>query len=151
MGAFLQQCLGASWQADLMIAVLIVMMPGAIIFMWRVQRAANGLDFADWFRGSNGKASWKEAQGMGGFLVGTWCLIYITWVGHVPEGFALVFLIYLAVCIGSPTAIQIINRLFPGGGPQIQLPNQQIKVDAPADANVSVQTGPQQPPAGGAT
>jgi hypothetical protein len=150
MGAFLQQCFGTNWQADLMIVALLVTVPGFIVVMWRIQHAVNDLDFADWFRGANGKASWKEAQGIGGFMVGTWCVIYITLVGKVPEGYALVFLIYLAVCIGSPTAIQIINRLFPGNGPAIQPPNQQIKIDAPAGADVKVQTGSPPSPLDGA-
>ena len=148
MGSWLQQCFGTSWQTDLMIVALFITVPGFIVFMWRIQHAFTGIDFADWFRGANGKASWKEAQGIGGFMVGTWCIVYITLAGKVPDGYALVLLIYLAVCIGSPTAIQIINRLFPGSGPPVQLPNQQIKIDAPAGADVKVQTAPQPPESG---
>jgi hypothetical protein len=116
----------------------VVLLPCALIFMWRIQRAVNDLDFADWFRGPNGRASWKEAQGMGGFVVGTWCMVYVTVTGKVPEGYVLLFLVYLAVCIGSPTAVSIIARMWPAGVPA---PSQQVKVDAPADAIVSVKTG----------
>jgi ABC-type phosphate transport system permease subunit len=143
MGAWLKQCFGTSWQTDLMIIALVVLMPAFLIFMYRVQRDVKDLNFADWFRGPNGKASWKEAQGIGGFVVGTWCMIYVTLAGKVPDGYALLFLIYLAVCAGIPTAVAIINRMYPGGGQPAPLPNQQIKVDAPADASVNVTTGPQ--------
>lgn len=143
MGGWLQQCFGMSWQTDLMIVALIVMMPAFLVFMYRVQRDVKDLNFSDWFRGSNGKASWKEAQGIGGFVVGTWCMVYVTLAGKIPDGYALVFLIYLGVCGGIPTAVAIINRLYPGNGPQVPLPNQIVKVDAPADATVKVETGPQ--------
>jgi hypothetical protein len=145
MATWLQQCFGNSWQTDLMIVALLVMLPASLVFMYRVQRDTADLNFSDWFRGANGKASWKEAQGIGGFAVGTWCMVYVTLSGKVPDGYAFVFLIYLAVCGGIPTAIQIINRVWPGNGPAIPLPNQQIKVDAPADANVNIQTGPTPP------
>lgn len=113
--SWFQNCFGTNWQIDLMIVALVLMLPGALIFMWRIQRAVNDLDFSDWFRGPNGKASWKEVQGMGGFIVGTWCMVYTTISAKVPDGYVLLLLVYLAVCIGSPTAVSIIARMWPSG------------------------------------
>lgn len=129
------------WQSWIMLAGLIIALPFLLIFMYRVQRDTSDLNFGDWFRGSNGKASWKEAQGIGGFLVGSWCMIYVTWTGRIPEGYAFVLLIYLGVCGGIPTALAIINRVYPAVGPEVPGANPQIKVDAPAGTDINIKAG----------
>ena len=139
---WLKQCFGPDVRTDLVIVAMFTSFFICMRIMWKVQRALNGIDFTDWLRGADGKASWKQASGIAGFIVGSWCMIYVTLTGHVPEGYVLLFLVYFAICIGSPVALQAFAML--RGVPSMpQQPNQQIKVDAPADATVNVQTGPQ--------
>lgn len=139
---WLKQCFGVDWRTDLMLVALIVTTAVVLRILWRVQRTLNDIDFADWLRGPDGKASWKQASGIAGFMVGSWCMIYTTLTGHVPEGYVLLFLVYFAICIGNPLAVSLFNAMRGGALPVVQ-PNQQVRVDAPADASVTVQSGPQ--------
>lgn len=141
--SWLKQCFGGI-QLDFMTAALFVGVVWAIMMLIRIQRATNTLDLADWLRGADGKASWKQAAGIGGFLVGTWAMIYITIKGTVPENYVLLFLVYFAIVIGSPTALQFMS--YWRGRPFEQPQNQQIRVDAPPNAQVNVQTGGDQAP-----
>lgn len=136
---WLAQCFNADWRTGLMITGLVLTMAMAIWLMWRIQHDTSDLTFADWFRGSDGRASWKQAAGIAGFVVGSWCLVYITIIGKVPDGYVLLFLVYFAICIGSPVALQVVSWLYSKGAQQA--PQQEVRVSAPADANVQVQTG----------
>ncbi len=142
---WLKQCFGVDWRTDLLIVAMFVSFIFWIRLLWKVQRGLNGIDFTDWLRGPDGKASWKQASGIAGFMVGTFCIIYTTLVGRVPEGYVLLFLVYFAICIGNPLAASMVSMVR-GVTQRDDPPNKQIKVDAPADATVNVQTGPQNQP-----
>ena len=120
---------------------------GAIVILrilFRVQRETNELDFSDWLRGADGKASWSKAAAVGGFMVGSWCLITITIAGKVPEGYWLLYLSYFAIVIGNPAAIEFLKQRDPRAP---LLPPTTTTVTADSGQQVNVQVGPQ-PPAG---
>jgi len=111
--------------------------------LWRIQRSPKSIDFVDLMIGPDGKASWSKMTGIGGFMVGTWVMIFDTLNARVPEGQVLLFLCYMAICVGSPVAFAVINAR--SGGLGRMPPNQDVHVSAPQDATVNVSTG-QQPP-----
>jgi len=122
---------------------------GVVFILWilfRVQRETSDLDFSDWLRGTDRKASWSKAAAIGGFVVGSWCLIMITLAGKVPDGYWLLFLTYFAIVIGNPAAIELVKQRDPRPPP---VPPTTATVTAESGQAVNVQIG--QPPAGGST
>jgi hypothetical protein len=117
-----------------------------LYILFRVQRETNQLDFSDWLRGTDGKASWSKAAAIGGFMVGSWCLITITLAGKVPDGYWLLFLTYFAIVIGNPAAIELVKQRDPRSPQPVPTT---ATVTADPGSQVNVQFG--QPPAGGGT
>lgn len=110
---FLAQCLGKNWQLDLMTGAFIIIFAMILRILWKVQRTVAKVDFADWLVGPDGKASWSKASAIGGWLVGTFALVYITMAGKVPDGYPTFYLIYFVVVIGNPAAMDLIRRWRP--------------------------------------
>lgn len=82
---------------------------GAIFFLWvlwRLQRSDKKIDFMDLLIGLDGKASWSKMCAIAGFFVGTWVVVVKTLAGTFTSED---FLIYFAVCIGSPVAFGVIS------------------------------------------
>jgi|SRR6185369_1020531 len=143
MGAWLQQCLDGLHPMTIFMAISLVV--GVVLILpilWRVQRAKNQLDLADWLRGADGKASWSKAAAIGGFMIGSWCLIMITLAGKVPEGYMLLFLVYFAIVIGNPAAIELVKQR--DSRPPVAPPTT-VSVTTPPGQTTNVQTGPTPP------
>lgn len=96
-----------------MLAVLVIAGGWILITLIRVQRAINKVDFSDWLIDSSGKAAWSKASAIGGWLVGTWCMIYITLSGKVPENYIELYLVYFLIVIGNPAAMDLLRRWRP--------------------------------------
>ena len=128
------ECLTAIKINWMMIALVI----GVLLMlwvMWRVERATNGVNFSDVIIGPDGKASWSKMAAIGGFFIGSWIMVYLTMSGKLTEFF---FLIYYAICIGSPVAFAIIGRRGPPDPPQ-----QTVTATGPATSTVTIQPGVQ--------
>lgn len=111
--SWLQQCFGKDWLLDVLVIGALILFTLVIRILWRVQREVAKVDFADWLIGPDGKASWSKAQAIGGWMVGTFCMIYITIAQKIPDGYATFFLIYFIVVIGNPAAMDVIRRWRP--------------------------------------
>lgn len=99
----------------------IVLSVGALLaawILWRLQKSSKQIDFMDLLVTGDGKASWSKMTAIFGFLVGTWVVVVKTLAGTLTDE---MFLIYYAICIGSPVAFGIIS-MRAGQGVQ-QLPS----------------------------
>lgn len=87
----------------------VVLSLGALLagwIMWRLQKSSKQIDFMDLLVTADGKASWSKMTAIFGFLVGTWVVVIKTLAGTLTDE---MFLIYYAICIGSPVAFGIIS------------------------------------------
>lgn len=121
-------------QVSFMEAALILSAIVVLWILWRVQRSPKSIDFVDLMIGPDGKASWSKMTGIGGYAVGTWIIIYLTIHNLMTEWY---FVIYYAICVGSPVAFAIINSRNPAIAPPTS-----VNVTLPAGQTASVQTGP---------
>jgi len=143
MLTWLQQCFnGISPLVVFMGISLLVGTALVLRILWLVQRTANGLDFSDWLRGADGKASWSKAAAIGGWMVGSFCMIHVTLTGKVPDGYWLLFLTYFAIVIGNPAAIELVKQRVGPAPP----PPTTVSVTSPPGQTTQVQTGPTPPP-----
>lgn len=116
---FLAQCFGDKWQTDWLIVALVLTVAVVLRILWKVQRDLdNKVNFADWLLGPDGKASWAKASGIGGFMVGTWCMVYTTLEQKVPDNYIELFLCYMLVVVGNPAAFEALRRFRPLPGEQ---------------------------------
>ena len=143
---FLPQWIGKNWAPDLLMVGALILFILILRILWNVQRTVAKVDFADWLVGPDGKASWVKASAIGGWIVGTFCMVYVTVVGKVPDNYIELFLVYFLIVVGNPTAMDVIRRWRPL--PTDTMPitpaapvQQEVRVSAPAGASVNVSTG----------
>lgn len=110
---FIEQCLGPNWKADAMVFALVLVFLVLLRILWRVQRGLNKVDFSDWLLGPDGKAAWNKASAIGGWIVGSWCMIYTTLQQKVPDSYIELFLVYFLIVIGNPAALDLLRRWKP--------------------------------------
>lgn len=139
--SWLQQCFGA--KIEWMHIFLAVFVTGTLWMLWVVQRnAKNGIDLTKLIVDKEGDPDWTKMSAIGAWIAATYVVIHSELSGKVVEGMIVLLLIYAGVYTLNRSAMVILSRIWPGGpAPPLPPPNQQIKVDAPADASVSVQTG----------
>ena len=144
MPDFLPQWLGKNWAPDLLMVGALILFILILRILYNVQRTVAKVDFSDWLIGPDGKASWSKASAVGGFIVGTFCFLYVTVVGKVPDNYIELFLVYFLIVVGNPAAMDLIRRWKPLPsdlpGPAVAV-QQEVRVSAPAGANVNVSTG----------
>ena len=111
---WLAQCFGAGWQGDAMVVAFLVLFGWILRILYRVNKSVtNDLDFSDWLKGPDGKASWNKGAAIGGFVTGTFCMVYVTIMGKLPDGYTTFFLAYFVVVIGNPAAFDLLRRWRP--------------------------------------
>lgn len=144
MDGFLTHLLGKDWALGGLTLGALILFLLILRILWKVQRTVARVDFADWLVGPDGKASWSKASAIGGWIVGTFCMVYVTMAGKVPDNYIELFLVYFLIVVGNPAAIDLIRRWKPLPsdlpGPAVEQ-QQEVHVSAPAGANVNVTTG----------
>lgn len=115
-------------------ALLLIGTLFAIWVLWRLQRSVkrSDIDLGDLIVGPDGKASWSKIAGIGGFMLGSWIMVYLTLHDRMTEW---MFLIYYAICVGSPIAFAIIGQRS-GNTPPAPLP-QTLNVTMPPGSTVN--------------
>ena len=144
MDTFLTHLLGKDWALGGLTLGALVLFLMLMRVLWNVQRTVAKVDFADWLVGPDGKASWVKASAIGGWIVGTFCIVYVTMAQKVPDNYIELFLVYFLIVVGNPTAMDLVRRWKPlpsdQPGPAVEQ-QQEVRVSAPAGANVNVTTG----------
>lgn len=110
---FLRSCFGVNWQTNLVALTGFILFLLILRILWKVQRTVAKVDFADWLVGPDGKASWSKASAIGGWIVGTFCMVYVTMAGKVPDNYIELFLVYFLIVVGNPAAMDVIRRWRP--------------------------------------
>src|ERR1700742_3212483 len=86
--------------------ILFLIVALAIWLLWKAQKLFREVELVDLILGEDRKASWSKIAAIQGFVIGSWAFIYLTLHDKLTEMY---FLIYFAVCVGSPIAFGIIN------------------------------------------
>jgi hypothetical protein len=145
---FLPQWLGKNWAPDLLMVGALVLFILLLRILWNVQRTVAKVDLSDWLVDASGKASWSKASAIGGWIVGTFCLVYTTVNGKVPDNYIELYLVYFLIVIGNPAALDLLRRWKPLPsdlpGPAVPV-QQEVRVSAPAGASVNVSTSGDNP------
>ena len=148
MDTFLTHLLGKDWALGGLTLGALVLFLLLMRVLWNVQRTVAKVDFADWLIGPDGRASWVKASAIGGWIVGTFCMVYVTMAQKVPDNYIELFLVYFLIVVGNPTAMDLVRRWKPlpsdAPGPMAQQ-QQEVRVSAPPGANVNVSTGDKTP------
>ena len=130
----------ASIKIEWMHIILLVSVIGAVWLLWNIQRAANGIKLEKLILEENGDPSWTKMSGIGAWFIATYVVVHSELSGKVVDGMIVLLLIYAGIYTLNRTATWALARIWPGGGPPPSL-QQDIRVSAPADANVNIQTG----------
>lgn len=98
-----------SGRVDPLSALLFIGAFWMLWILWRIQRSPkyHQVDLVDLIIGPDGKASWSKMAGIGGYMIGSWIVVYQTLHDKLSD---FLFLSYFAVCIGSPVAFAVIGK-----------------------------------------
>ena len=80
----------------------------SIWLIWKAQKVASEVKLQDLILGPDNKASWSKIAAIIGFVIGSWVVVYLTLHDKLTEMY---FLFYFAICVGSPVAFAIVNRV----------------------------------------
>lgn len=100
--------------------------------LWNIQRSKQNVDLVDLIL-VDGRPNWKSCCGIGSFLIATWIIAHMELGGRLTET---VFGLYLGTFVGGAVISEFRTRTADAG--------QDVRVQAPAGASVSVQSGPKE-------
>lgn len=105
---------------------------GLALALWVLLRLKNrGVDLVDVILDEGGKASWTRICAVGGFLISTWVIAHQELTERLTDA---MFGLYLGTFVGGAVLYQFRPKTMDVG--------QDVRVQAPAGASVSVQAGP---------